>query len=74
MKINLNQIPQEGLQLKETCPPEQLNLDSNDIKFKQPLEIQADVDKGINTVTVSTDLKTEAESVCSIPEGNTSLP
>lgn len=65
MKINLIQIPQAGLELREVCPPEQLELDSKDIKFKKPIQILAWVSKGFNAVTVETNLLTEAEATCS---------
>jgi uncharacterized protein len=65
MKINFVQIPDEGLELKETCSPEQLDLDSKDIKFKKPIELLALISKGINTITVVASLKTEAEATCS---------
>lgn len=65
MKINITQIPSEGLLLKEILPADQIESELNEIKFKKPIEVEASVNKGINVITVDTVLKTETESICS---------
>lgn len=65
MKISLAQIPDGGLQLKETCPPENFDLDLKDFKFNNPVQIEAQVSRGINTITVEANLRAEAEAICS---------
>ncbi|MBM3252584.1 MAG: DUF177 domain-containing protein [Candidatus Omnitrophica bacterium] len=65
MKIDLRQIPPEGLRLRESCDPKELDLEAEDIKFKSPIQIEAKGTKIVNSVTVDAYLSTEVELVCS---------
>jgi len=65
MKIDLRSIPAEGLHLKESSTPEQLEINSKDIKFKNPIEIEATVTKYTNAVTAEISLRAEVEAICS---------
>jgi uncharacterized protein len=52
VKIDVNQIPFEGITLKEEVDPKELDLETDLIKFRGPLKIRADISKIINAVTV----------------------
>ena len=53
MKIYIDQIPETGLELSESCEPNTLDLDRVDIKFAEPLNISAQVTKEANLISVS---------------------
>jgi len=52
MKINVNQIPQEGLILREDTPATELDLETKLVKFHRPINIEANIQKITNAVTV----------------------
>lgn len=53
MKINIEQIPESGLELKESLTPGDLDLDRPDIKFTEPIDISCQASKGIATVSLN---------------------
>ncbi len=53
MKIYIDQIPESGLELNETCQPSALDLDKEGIKFAEPITLSAQVTKGINNISVN---------------------
>ena len=58
MKIYIDQIPESGLVLTESCDPSTLDLNRRDIRFTDPINISAQISKGINCLCV--DLKIDA--------------
>ncbi len=58
MKIYIDQIPESGLVLTESCDPSTLDLNRGDIRFTDPINISAQITKGINCLCV--DLKIDA--------------
>jgi uncharacterized protein len=65
MKIRIEQIPLEGLRLQEMLEPATLDLDTDMVKFRQPIRIQADVQKVSNDVLVDVGFTTNVSLVCS---------
>lgn len=65
MKINLRQVPAEGLELSENLAPSDLDIVSKEIVFNKPIEIKAFIERGINAVTVNARLNSEADVLCS---------
>lgn len=53
MKIDINKIPLEGLIWEEEVNPSSLDLETESIKFLEPLKIRAEVSKITNAVTVN---------------------
>ena len=58
MKVYIDQIPESGLVLTESCDPSTLDLNRGDIRFTDPINISAQITKGINCLCV--DLKIDA--------------
>lgn len=52
MKININQLPVEGLTLEDKIDPSALDLDTDTIKFRQPLEVTAEVSRITNAISI----------------------
>lgn len=65
MKIQLNQIPQEGLNLKEEIDPSKLDLETELIRFRSPLSVSAQIHRITNAVTVKLNFKASMYSSCS---------
>jgi len=65
MKINVNQIPAEGLTLDESLPAKSLDLETDFIKFDSPLTIHASLSKITTAVTAEITLKGVMRLVCS---------
>ncbi|MFA5361909.1 MAG: DUF177 domain-containing protein [Candidatus Omnitrophota bacterium] len=65
MKINTEQIPVEGYTLIETVPGGDFDLDTDMVKFFEPVHLKADVSKISNAVTVEMSLQTVIRFVCS---------
>ncbi|MCX5694310.1 MAG: YceD family protein [Candidatus Omnitrophica bacterium] len=65
MKITINQVPQEGLYLKEAIDPKELDLDTDLIKFRSPVKLAAQVDRITNALTVDLNINGTAFADCS---------
>lgn len=65
MKINIHQITPEGLTLEEEVSPKMLDLDTDLVKFRKPLNIKAEVTKITNAVTVDLTSHTSIYMECS---------
>lgn len=52
MKIIINQVPAEGLYLKEEIASAELDLDMDLIKFRSPLKLTARITRITNALTV----------------------
>jgi uncharacterized protein len=65
MKIDANQIPPEGLTLTEEFSPQDLDLETDIIKFRGKVLTEANVSKIANAVTVSLNLNALLYANCS---------
>lgn len=64
MKINIESIPEAGLELTEGCDPAKLDLARTDIKFSEPIDILAQITKGINCISVRLRLAVVMHLIC----------
>jgi uncharacterized protein len=65
MKIFVAQIPPEGLTLIEDIPPEKLDLNTEMIKFRGPVRVEAKVTKITNAVTFDLEIDGSMYCLCS---------
>ena len=65
MKIDINRIPLEGLTLEEEIDPRTLDLDTEIVKFLEPIKIKADISRITNAVTVRMSLSGAMHLNCS---------
>jgi uncharacterized protein len=65
VKIDIRQIPSEGLILTEQFNPSTLDLETDIIKLKGPVSVKAQVSKIINAVCVHLTLNVLLHSNCS---------
>jgi len=65
MKINIDQIPPQGLTLEETIPPKDLELETELVQSCGPVQVKADVFKITNAVTVDLNLNAPVTFICS---------
>jgi uncharacterized protein len=64
MKINITQIPPEGLVLEGAIPPGSLDLNTDIAAIASPISVSAVVHKITNTVTVDLELAVSEQFVC----------
>lgn len=64
MKIDINRIPFEGLTLEEEVNPGRLDLDTEIVKFPEPIKIKADISRITNAVTVQMSLSGSMHLTC----------
>lgn len=64
MKININQIPVEGLNLTEEIPSSALDLDTQLVRFPKPVKVEADITKITNALSVNLILSTSLFMNC----------
>jgi uncharacterized protein len=57
VKIDINRIPPEGLALEENIQAGELDLETEQIKFRGPIRAEAGISKITNAVTVDLSLK-----------------
>lgn len=65
MKIDYRQVPEEGTRLQNIYSPGELDLNSEGIKYIQPIKADLFVTKGINLLNVSVRLNSRAQLTCS---------
>jgi len=65
MKVELNRITAEGLLIEESINSEDLDLDTEEIKFTLPIRVNASVYKISNVVSVSLELSASFHTFCS---------
>lgn len=65
MKIDIKQIPPEGLILEETSSAKDLDLEAPNINFSEPVRIKVQVYRVTNTVTLNVEVKSKIGTVCS---------
>jgi len=64
MKINLNNIPAEGLFLREEISAKKLDLETADVKFSGPIRVEAEVQRITNAVSIDLALDTTIDFIC----------
>ncbi len=65
MKINVNHIPFNGLEVKEEIDARELELETEDIKFRDPVKVKANISKITNAVAVNLDISAVYYTDCS---------
>ena len=65
MKIIINQVPQGGLYLEEEASAKELDLETDLIKFRTPLKLNAHVFLITNALTVELNIRAVLFSNCS---------
>jgi uncharacterized protein len=65
VKIEVNRIPDEGMMLKESILPSELDLDTEVIRFGSEVSVTAKVSRITNAVTVRLDLEAKVGCTCS---------
>ncbi len=65
MKININNISPEGLNLEDDISPAALDLETDIVKFHGSIKVKAEVAKITNTVMVDLSLNAAMRLVCS---------
>jgi len=65
VKIDINKISLEGTTLKEEVSARALDLESDIVKFSEPVKIRAEVSKITNAVTVDLNLRSSMRLSCS---------
>lgn len=64
MKIKLNQIPQQGLQITEDLDPFALDLQTEEFTFTSPIHVRTQVYKILNAVSIKAEVKAETALLC----------
>jgi len=65
VKIEISQIPAEGLTLVEDFSPQALDLETDIIKFRGPIQVKAEVFRVSNVVTARLWLSAPMQASCS---------
>jgi uncharacterized protein len=65
MKINIDRIPVEGAVIEDTVLAQDLELDTEDVRFKGPIKVTASLSRITNAVTIGLDLEARIIFVCS---------
>jgi len=65
VKITINQVPAEGLYLKEEIKSAQLDLETDLIRFRSPLKLAARITRITNALTVDLNIKAMIFADCS---------
>ena len=65
MKIDVNQIPVEGLLLEEYLSPKDLELEAGDVNFPSPVRVRAQVSRITNAVSVKLEVQARLRFSCS---------
>jgi uncharacterized protein len=65
VKIDIRQIPPEGLSLKEEINPKDLELDTEILSFELPITVEAFAQRVSNTVVVRLNITGAMNEVCS---------
>ncbi|MCP4650749.1 MAG: DUF177 domain-containing protein [PVC group bacterium] len=59
MKVNIHEIPKEGLSLQEVKSGEELDLERTDLEFNKPVQIEAEITLERDNVQI--DIKVESQ-------------
>ncbi|MDP2941401.1 MAG: YceD family protein [Candidatus Omnitrophota bacterium] len=58
MKVGISRVPFEGARLEEEVPAANLDLETEDVRFRSPLKVRAEISRISNALSV--DLSVEA--------------
>lgn len=64
MKVKLSEIPDAGLTVTQRFNPTEMNLQTEELKFKAPLDVTAFFQKELDTVLVQVEAHGDPEMVC----------
>jgi len=64
VKININQIPLEGLIIDEEITAKALDVETDTVKLRGPIMLEAEISKITNAVTVKLSLSAKLSLVC----------
>ena len=65
MKIDINQIPPEGLRLSEDLSSRELDLETEQVSFASPVKVVGGISRITNALTVHLSIKAEMRLTCS---------
>ncbi len=65
MKINVGEIPKDGLILEQLSTGKDLDLERKDLQFIEPIKIQATVNRQYDNVLIHLSIEATAEFPCS---------
>lgn len=65
MKINVNEIPKDGLVLEEISSGKDLDLERKDLEFNKPVKIEVTVNRKYDNVLIHLKVEANAEFSCS---------
>ncbi|MFA5411415.1 MAG: DUF177 domain-containing protein [Candidatus Omnitrophota bacterium] len=65
MKININQIPLEGLIIEEEINPAALDLETEIVKLPESVKVRAEVSRITNAISVKMAIEAELQMSCS---------
>ena len=65
MKINIAQIPPEGLEVSQEIDISALDLDRSDLKLISPVNVSAKLQKIVNVVSADVNVAAKVASICS---------
>jgi len=64
MKVNIHEIPKDGLFLEETQSGTALDIEREDLEFNQPVEIKAEVKRGFDSVDIHMEINSRMKFSC----------
>jgi uncharacterized protein len=65
VKININQIPVHGLIVEEVISAGELDLETGEVKYRQPVKVRASIFRITNAVDADLSVTATAYGVCS---------
>ena len=65
MKIYINAIPPEGMDIEDEIKPEQLGLETEFIHYLDPVKVKAHIEKEKDIITVDCDIRVRKAEECS---------
>ena len=65
MKITINQVPAEGLYVKEEIDPAELDLETDLIKLRSPVKLAAQVTRITNALSIDLNIRAVIFADCS---------
>lgn len=64
MKIHVSRIPEEGLKDRATYDPTPLDMDRDDIRLREPFEVEADIHLADKELVVRVEINCPAQMTC----------
>lgn len=65
MKIYVNAIPPEGIDMEENLKPSSLDLETEQVHFTEGLNVNAHIEKDRDILTVNCNVKSTKRQICS---------